>query len=397
MRNKYLERMSRVVKIKITGSNINNYLKRVIKKKIFIIHLIPISNKEVHVILKYSEYMKLLELKSIYEITVIEFLGSKRLEEQIRKNSILLFFILVGLVVIVLLSRVIFSVDIIHHDKNVRELLKSELQKYGIFKYSFKKSYEELESIEEKILEDNKDELEWIEISTYGTKYIVRIEERKINKNVDSSGYQSIISKKDAVLVKVEAIRGEKVKFVNEYVNKGDTIISGYIVRPDGVKIATRAEGVVYGEVWYEIEIDYPIVYQESNLTGKSKTVYAFYFFDSRIGMFDFDEYRSFEAKRKVLVNFNMLDIKFVKEKQYEVIVKDEVYTEEIAKVRAIDYIKDKLMRDNRDIVEISDVKILSSNSDEDSIKFKLFVKAIEDIGDVAVIDDTKDEVYIDD
>ena len=37
MRNRYLERFDRLVKVRIVGSNINNYLRRVIKKKINII------------------------------------------------------------------------------------------------------------------------------------------------------------------------------------------------------------------------------------------------------------------------------------------------------------------------------------------------------------------------
>ena len=75
MRNRYLERMDSVVKIKISGSNIHNYLKRVMKKKVQIIQVIPISYREVHLILKYSEYQKLLNFKSIYQITVLQFMG----------------------------------------------------------------------------------------------------------------------------------------------------------------------------------------------------------------------------------------------------------------------------------------------------------------------------------
>lgn len=387
MRNRYLESFDRIIKIRITGSNINNYIKRVIKKKVHIIRLIPISYKEVHVILSVLEYKKLLELKSIYDISIMENLGSKYFEENTKKNAFLLGFMVFGLVLIMVLSRVVFSIDIIHQDINIRDLLKNELKKYGIVRYSFKKGYEELEEIETKILEDNKGLLEWIEISSYGTKYIVRIEERKLNEEEEFFQYQSIISKKDAVLTRVEAIRGEKVKQVNEYVKAGDVVISGYITRPDNTKIATKAEGSIYGEVWYEVDVDYPIVYQETNLTGKSKTVYALYFFEYRLGLFDFDKYRSFEAKRRVLVRDNFLDIRFVKEEQFEVVVKDEVYTEDVAKIKAIDYIKSKLMSDNRDIVEIRDIKILQTDSDEDSINFKLFVRAIEDVGEVVTID----------
>ena len=397
MRNRYLERMDRLIKVKIVGSNINNYLKRVIKNRVHIVRLIPVSYREIHVILTYSEYKKLLELKSIYEITVLEMLGSKKVEADFKRNSILLGFMVLGLMVIVLLSKVVFSIDIVHQDSEIRELLKNELKKYGIVKYTLKKDYDELEEIEDKILEENKERLEWIEISSYGTKYIVRVEERKVNGEEEEFQYQSIVSKKDAVIVRIDAIRGEKVKVVNDYVKAGETIISGYITRPDNSKVATQAEGTVYGEVWYQVDVDYPIVYQETNLTGKSKTVCVLYFFNHRISLFDFDKYRSFESKSKVLVSSNMLDIRFVKEEQYEAIVKDEVYTEDIARNKAIDYIKDKLMKDNENIIEIRDVKILDTSSDEDSIEFNLFVRAIEDIGEVISIEEVKEEEESDD
>lgn len=392
MRNRYLEKWDTKVKVKITGSNINNYLKRVVKKKIHIIKFIPVSYKEAHVILKYSEYKKLLSLKSIYEVELIENLGSKRIEEKLKNNSLLLLFMVLGLVVIIFLSRVVFSIDIIHQDRNIRELLKDELERYGITKYSLKKDYDELVSIKNKILEENKERLEWMEISLYGTKYIVRVEERKLNDSEEEFRYQSIVSRKDAVIYRIDAVRGEKVKQVNEYVSKGETVIAGYITRPDNSKVLTQADGVVYGEIWYEVDIDYPIVYQETNYTGKNKTVYSLYFFNKRFGLFDFDKYRTFRTKSKVLVRHNMLDIRFVREKQYEVVIKDEVYTEDIARVKAIDYIKSKLMNDNKDVVEIKEVKILKESIDEDSIDFKLFVRVIEDIGEVVAIEDIKEE-----
>ena len=392
MRNRYLERFDRLVKVRIVGSNINNYLRRVIKKKINIIELIPISFREIHVILKYSDYKRLLEFKSIYEVEVIDKLGSKKIEANVKRNFWLILFMLLGLFLIILLSRMIFSIDIIHSDKRIRELVREELDKRGIDIYRFKFDYKELDSIKKDILEDNKDVLEWIEIVEYGTKYIIRVEERKINNKKDINTYQSIVSKKDAVLTRVDAISGEKVKFVDEYVKEGEVVISGYITKPDGTKIPTIARGSIYGEVWYRVNIDYPIVYQESNYTGKIKNVYAFYFFNKRYGLFDFDNYKFFETDSRVLISCNFPNIKFTKEKIREVVIRDDVYTEDIAKIKAIDYIKSKMLKDNSSIVEISDVKILASSSDYDSINMNLFIRVIEDIGEVVGIEDVAEE-----
>ena len=388
MKNRYIEKLSSIVKVKIEGKNINNYISRIIKRKIEIIKLTPISYKEAHLIMKYSEYQKLKNIKTIlYKVTLLSYMGRLKIEKNIHKNSILLLFLVLGIILIGFLSKFIFSIEVIHQDKQVTELILNELKKYNIKKYQLKKTYQELEKIENKILENNKNRLEWIEITETGTKYTVRVEERKLKRKKEEKQYQKNKNKKEAILVSVKAKSGEKLKTTNDYVKKGDIIIAGYITLPNNTKVPTVAEGEVLGEVWYNIKIDYPFVYQESKLTGKSKTVIAVYFLDKRIGLFNFNQFRTFSSKNKILCKSLLLNIRFVKEKQYETIVKDEVYTEDIAKTKAIDYIKNKLKKDNPNIKEIKEVKILTSSSDEDSMKLNLFVKAIENIGEEALLD----------
>lgn len=395
MRNRYIEKFDSIIKIKIEGKNINNYIKRLLKRKINIIRLIPISYKEVHLIIKYQEYQKIIKYKTTYKISIINTYGTIRIKKNIKKNTILILAIILGLFLIITLSNLIFSIDIIHQDKEIRSLLKQELELNGIKKYHFKKSYKELEKIEDKILEKNKDKLEWIEIIESGTKYIVRIEERKVNTEDEVYRYQSIISKKDAIITEIKATQGEKVKNVNDYVKKGDTVISGYITLPNNTTKTTMAKGKVYGEVWYQVTVEYPFIYQEEKLTGRSKTIYVLNFINKRFSIFDFEKYKSFSTKDKILLSNPLININLVKEKQYELIVKDEVYPEDIAINKAQDYIKQKLKKDNPDIKKIKDITILSNEATDSTINLKLFVSAIENIGDLIEITpqtDTKEE-----
>ena len=386
MKNRYLEKFDSIIKIKIEGKNINNYIKRILKRKINIIELIPISYKEVHLILKYDEYHKLTKYKSTYKISIIENLGRLKIKKNIEKNTILFVFFSLGILTIILLSNIIFSIDIIHEDKEIRSLIKKELYNNGIKKYTFKKKYKTLESIEDKILEKNKDKLEWIEITESGTKYIVRIEERKLNSKDEIYRYQSIISKKNAIITSIKAISGEKAKQVNDYVKKGDTIISGYITYPDNTTKPRMAKGIVMGEVWYKISIDYPYIYQEENLTGKKKTIYVLNFLNKRISFFDFKKFKSFKSKDIILLRNNLSTINLTKEQQYELIVKDEVYPVDIAINKAKDYLKRKLKKDNPDIKKIKKIIIISKEEQESSIKINFFISAIENIGDIIEI-----------
>ena len=386
MKNRYLEKFDSIIKIKIEGKNINNYIKRLIKRKINIIKLIPISYKEVHLIVKYQDYKKITKYKSTYKISIINTYGTLKMKKTLKKNTILISSLLIGFIIITILSNMIFSIDIIHQDKQIRTLVKKELEVNGIKKYQFKKKYQDLEEIENKILKNNKDKLEWIEIIESGTKYIVRIEERKVNTKDEVYRYQSIISKKEAILTKIKAIQGEKVKNINDYVKKGDTIISGYITLPDNTTKITMAKGEVYGEVWYEVTLNYPFIYQEEKLTGRSKTIYVLNFINKRFSILDFKKYKSFNTKDKILLSNPIININLTKEKQYELIVKDEVYPEDIALTKAKDYIKQKLIKDNPDIKEIKNITILSQETTDSTLNLKLFISAIEDIGELLEI-----------
>ena len=382
MRNRYLENFDNIVMIEIKGKNINAYINRLMKQKIEIIKLTPISNNKIHLILKYTEYLKIKKIKSIiYKTTIISYMGNLKIKKKIKKNSILILLIILCIFLLILLSRIIFSIEVIHQDKEIRNLVTEELEKYNIKKYELKKSYKELERIEDKILQKNKDKLEWIEINEIGTKYIIRIEERKINQNKEQKEYQNIISTKEAIITNVKAKSGEKIKTTNDYVKKGDIIIAGYITLPNNTQIPTRAEGEVLGEVWYTVKIDYPFIYQESKLTGKSKTIYTINFKNKKLSIFDFKKYHTFSSKNKVLISSLLLNIQLVKEKQYETKVLDEVYTADIAKNKAIDYITRKMKKNNPNIKKIKETKILTSSCDEDSIKMNLFIKTVEDIG----------------
>ena len=387
MRNRLLDNLDNIVEIKVEGKNINNYINKLIKKRIHILKITPISYKEAHLILKYSEYLKIKKIKTIlYQVTIISYKGRIKIKRAIKKNRVLLFFTLLGLTILILCSRLILSIEIIHQDKEIRNLLKEELKRNGIKKYQWKKNYNELEKIEDKILENNKDRLEWIEIINLGTKYTVRVEERKITKKKEEKQYQNIISKKEAVIVEINAIRGEKLKRVNDYVKKGDIIIAGYITLPNTEKIPTIAEGMVLGEVWYKVKLDYPFIYQEKKLTGRKKQTYSIVVLNKKIT--PFSNYKTYISKDKILLKTNLLEIKLIKEKQYETKVLDEVYTEDIAKNKAINYVKEKMMKNNSNIKEVKEAKILSSSSDEDSINLTLFIKTIEDIAEERKIEE---------
>lgn len=376
MRKKELK----LVKVKITGININNYVKRIIKNKIPIIKLIPINYKEVHMVIRYSDYLKIKNIPSIYEITLIDNYGLLKLKSIVKKNLIIIISLLISLTFLYALSNVIFEVEVIHSKSNVRKLVLNNLEEYGIKKYTWKKNFTQLEDIKNKILDNNKESLEWIEIIPSGVKYIVKVEERLINKVEDGYQYQSIISSKNATIVDIKALKGEKVSSIGTYVRKGDKIISGVINHTDGTTSLVKATGKVIGEVWYKVEVEYPYAYKEEILTGKSNKVLSINFINKKYSLFNYSKYKEFNTKSKILLKHNFLPFYVSIDKQYELKVIDDILTEEEAISRAVELSKNKLQTGNSKIISIEDIKIVSKNLNESKVELNLFFKVHEDI-----------------
>lgn len=386
MKNTFIDKITSTVKVLVEGKNVNNYIKRLIKDKIDIISLNYLDYSRVEIIIKYSDYLKLKDSRSIYKLKIKEKYGKLKFREKIRKNYILFLSLIMGILFIVYLSKVIFSIEIIHINSDVVSLVEKELKKYDIVKYKMKKKYEEIEKIEDKILEDNKNKLEWIEIEEVGTKYIVRIEERKIKENNNDSKFQDVVMGKSGILKKIVATSGEKIKEINTFVSKGDIVISGMITKPNGEIIYTSANGSIYATVWYTIDVEYPYHYKEEILTGKKREVFYIHFFNKKFSLFPFKKFNSFQIEPDIIMYNKILPISFVKEKQYEVNVIDEIYTEEQVIDKAIVLSEDRLLASNPKIESIDEVSIISKEDFGSKIRIKLFLSVNEEVSELREI-----------
>jgi len=380
------------IKVLVEGKNVNNYIKWLIKQKINIINLKIIKHNKLELIIDYKDYKNLSKYSKTYKITIIKKYGILNIFDIVKKNIYILVSLILAIMFLYFISNVIFSIEIVYNDQEIVSKIEKELKKYEIQKFKLKKEYSELEKIKEEILSNNKDTLEWLEIVEDGTKYIVKLVERKKEEITKEYEYQSISTTKDAIITNIKASSGEKVKEVNDYVKKDDTIVSGIMTKPDGTLIYTKAKATIYGEVWYKVDIEYPYAYKEERVTGKSKEVFVINFLNKKIPIFSFKKYKEFKVVTNNIIENNILPISLSKEKQYEVIVKEEIYTWEEAISNAVEVSKKKLLNSNKKIVEIKNVEILDKQTINSKIKLSLFVSVIEDITKVVEVKEIEEE-----
>lgn len=391
MKDKILKIFSSSIKIKVTGRNINNFLKRLINNNINIEKVIPISHKEIDLIINYQDLDKVLKLKTIYNIKIIRYYGKLRIIKRIKKDIFILSSLLISLLLIYTLSNVIFKVEVIHSNKNIIKLVTKELEDNGIKKYKFVKNYQEIEKIKNKILEENKDTLEWLEIIREGTKYTIRVEERIINNKPKDNKIYNIVASKNAVIKNIYAESGEKIRSINTYINKGDIIISSDITLPNNEKISKTASGKVQGEVWYNINIEYPYQYHEIKYTGNKKKVLVLNLLNKRISFFDFHKYKTFNRNIKYIFNNNITPISLIYEDEYETNIINEVYDYNTAREKAITKAKDKILEKYPNIKDITNIKIIKEEDKKNKISLNLFVTCLEDITEYQEVDNNKE------
>lgn len=382
MKNKIIYKFLSKITINIKGKNIERFIHRLVNKNIELLNIKYPKRNEANIIIYKKDYEKVLEIKSIYEIDIIGYGGIIKIKKQLNFNKIMILFLLLGLSLLIFLTNVIFNIEVVHNNKDIRTLILKELDNYGIKEISIKKDFNELEKIKQNIIDKHREKIEWLEIEVVGTKYVVRVEERKIPDLLKDYTKRHVIAKKDALIKKVIAKNGEIIRNTNDYVHKGDIVISGNITLNEQIKNTIKAEGTIYGEVWYQTTVEYPLNYYEEKTTGNKKNILVFKLFNKEIELFNFKPYKNKKTKNQILLYNPLLPISLVKQNQQEINIIDEKLTHEQAIKKAEILAKEKIesqLNDNEYIISQKNLKINVENS---KIVLEVFFTVYEDITD---------------
>lgn len=375
-----------IVILRIKTRNVDYFLSKLYKLNIDIYNVIVNSYNEIIIEINYEDLSKLKFLSLLNKIEIVDYKGNIKRKNNLLFNKTLIISIVFGIILLYILSNIIFTIDIEHSNSKIKDLVMSELSSYGVKKYSFRKSFNELNEIKNKILNNNKDKIEWLEITRVGTKYIVKLEDRNIfNNNVDYN-YQDIISTHDAVIKKIIAKSGVKVKEVNEYVKKGDTIISGTIYLNDEIKDYVKSIGEVYGEVWYKLSIEYPIINDEDDLTGKSMNVYSINLFSNKYYLFNKNKYKNYKVKSIYLLKNNILPISISYDKIYELTNNSYIITIDEALTSAKNYAYNKVKETLSESEYIISDNLLNYQVNSNTIYMSVFYRVYKNITGVKEI-----------
>ena len=368
-----------MIRIKISGRNAEYFIKKFIDKNINYKNLV-ISLKYIILDISISDYKKLLDIKTSYEISVVEYLGIYKYIIFVYRYWYLFLLFICSIFYIIFLSSIIFEVEVIHSNSMIREMILNDLKEKGISKYKLKVGYNEKNDIVNYILEKEINDIEWLEIEEVGSKYIVNVEQRKKKTNDEMCNFRHIVAKKDSMITSIFASSGEVVKKKNDYVKKGDILISGFIYNKETVKEKRCAVGKVLGEVWYKVNVSLPKHYYEERVTGDKSLGVEIVFFNKEISLFN--KFNNFKVNKKDLYVNNILPMGIYISNYLETEIIDKEFDINIVDEEVFEIAKDKLIdRLGKDIY-IKSQKVLKKEEKKSKILVEVFIKVEEDITD---------------
>lgn len=385
MKNQWTNYLTGSVKVKIKGRGIERLINECLRKDIVIWQVNKLGQDGV------TFYILLKDIKKIRPIVrasecKLYFIGRKGLPFLIKKSLLnsgfllgaIMFFVIIGL-----LSNMVWGIEIDGAKPETEYLLKKELQKMGVQRGRLQFMVEDVETIQRN-LTNNIQALTWVGVELRGTTYHFQVVEKNEPEEPEFISPRHLVAKKKAVITRMFVEEGQPLVKVNDYVEKGQTLVSGIIGKENRTSIVP-AKGDVYGEIWYKSSVSIPLKTTFNVYSGKYKNKHYVSIGSLSIPVWGFQkpEFGNYEKEADVRsVKFLKwtLPISYQKctlrEKESVTRKYSVAEAAEVAKKMARTELQGKLDED----AEIQGEKVLHQSVENGKVKLSLHYQVIENI-----------------
>ena len=351
----------------------SDYYKLIKKIETINVILYEIKYDENYLYIKVSrkDYDKLCKYIVSYKFEIIDNTGIKKLKDVIINNKIFIICLIIGLVVFFALKNMIFKINVIHENSEIREIIEDELDNYGIKILRFKKSYKNLDKIRKEILDKYPDKLDWMEFDLKGMVLNVRIEERIITDIKKENRVCNLVATSSGIITDINVSNGEVKVMINDYVRKGDILVSGVVTYNEEDKRYTCASGTIYATIFYSVNVSMPFKYSEYTETGKSKYNLVYETKGGKKSILR-SQFKNHNSNLKPILS--VFDFNLYLNKEKEVVKKEKKYTKEEALDMAINKALENVEKKLNEKDEIIDKKVLKKNINDSKMDIDVFV-----------------------
>ncbi|MEH7111969.1 sporulation protein YqfD [Neobacillus niacini] len=383
MKNQWIEFLSGRVTVKVSGRGIERFLNVLIRNGLMVWNVKRHGTETITFTMRLKDALKIRHYARDRDcsISFLKRAGMPFLFKRLLKNSGFAVGALLFLMIILLLSNVIWGIEIKGAKPATEYQIRKELDKLGVKIGKIQFFVDNVEGIQRK-LTNNVGNLTWVGVELKGTTYQLQVVEKKEPEKPEQLAPRNLVAKKKAIIANMYVETGQKMVDIHDHVEAGQVLVSGIIGR-EGQQVA--AVGEVWGETWYRSHVELPLKTNFFVFNGKEKRKHTLVIGSLVIPIWGFGqpEFKEYESE------INLKKIKFLKW-ELPISIGNETlrareettrtYTKEEAEKIAVELAKNKIKTGMDEEAIIKDEKILHKELKDDKVILDIHFKIIENI-----------------
>lgn len=385
MKNQWTNHLSGYVKVQVKGRGATRFINRLLEQKVLVWDVKTMGTETVVFYMKLEEVptLRVAARKSECKVTFLERKGAPFFGKKLLKYSGLLVGLFLFCTLIFLLSNVVWGIEIKGASPATEHEVRKALEDMDIKVGKLQFGLNQMEDIQ-KELSERVPAITWIGVQLKGTTFEFQVVEKKQPKKEANETYMNLIAAKNATIVQPIVEKGQGMVEKNQYVQKGDVLVSGFIGREDSKKFV-GAKGKVMAETWYKTTVTVPLKTNLFVFNGDSKTKHIIKFGDFEVPIWGFGDHGfpeyEVEVERKDFHFFGWeIPVTFHKKTYLSKEKAVRVYTEEEAAVQAEKMARQDVLKLAPDGASIMDEKILHKRSHNGKVKMTIHYQVLENI-----------------
>lgn len=225
------------------------------------LHIINLKQQEDHLYFEASiqNYYTLSKISNIHYLNTTGILGNIKRILSTKRNY---YSILASLFSLLLYTNTLWEIEIKGEDRGLKDQILESLHEDNIYVYRVGLSKQDILMKEEQLKEEFFDQIEWLNITKQGGMLSIQFIERE-EAIIYPLGYEPLVASKDAVIAYFEVESGKKLVKIDQYVNKGDILVTSEVIDSNGNVRHTYVRGKVYGYTQYYKEVNITVEHIE--------------------------------------------------------------------------------------------------------------------------------------
>ncbi|MCK1991553.1 sporulation protein YqfD [Peribacillus muralis] len=385
MKNQWTNYYTGYVKVKARGKGAERLINMLTRRGLHIWDVKRVGSETLIFHMDFRDIPKLRQVmrKSDCKVKFMQGKGVPFLMKRVMNNSGFLVGLIAFLLCIFVLSNMVWGIEVKDAKPATEHAIRKELDKMGVKIGKVQFFVDDVDTIQRK-LSDRIGALTWVGVELKGTTYHFRVVEKRQPKEIEKTSPQNLVASKKAIIAHMFVEKGQSKVNVNDYVGKGQLLVSGLIGKEDKQEIVS-AQGVIKGKTWYNAEVKIPMKTKFSVLNGNETNKHYLKMGDFSLPVWGFgDPGYNKQEKETTIRPFHFLQWELpISYKQVTLRSKEDIvrsYTREEAVKEGRKMAKAELNKHLDEEDEIVEEKILHESMENGKVKLSIHYQVIEDI-----------------